>query len=608
MYLVAAIVNLAPSAVTAKTIRAHAFNPFVPVRYEPGYRSFDFVNPQAPKGGELRYATNRQVDTLKALPWDKRNPSVVPLRESANILLDSLMVQSLDGDGTYYGLVAESLEYPDDFKYVDFLIDPRARFQNGEHVTAADIEFSYRFQRESHPWYQHVFRNIADAKVIGPRRIRFEISASSKFEAEIAIYSLCEVSVLSEQYSRHHSPSFWGRDDFPMTSGPYRVEAFVPRERLVFRRDPHYWAADHPARRGYFNFDRVTVVANYFDESTRRIAFLKNELDVWTEDTVSQWTRFISSLRHGEKHEEIATPATAGFDGFILNSQRPHLRDRRVRQAIDLAFNFSPTNFILFSGALRPATSLFVETPFALTSSISEEEKALLEAFDDAVPVEAYGTPFRQSDGDSFNRKNLVKAARLLREAGLKIRDGVLVDQSNRPFELTYFYPDRSWEKWISLYTSDIRRLGIKLNARIMDKAAYMHMVVSRDWDMILTSMTFRPGPNPEELSAMFGSESVDQKLNTATVQVKNPVVDQLIEKLRKTSNLQERIVVSRALDRVVLAEHYFVPTGRVGAERVAYKSWIRHPEPLAPTGANALLTWWAESWPGGDEKLKSRQ
>ena len=566
----------------------HGLSVFGNLKYADGFRHFDYVDPDAPKGGAIKVTGLETFETV--------NPFILKGRKeilSEALLYDTLMARSFDEPDSFYGLVARSVEQPDDKSWVAFNIDPNARFHDGTPITAEDVVFTFETLRtEGHPRFRIVYRDVDRAEATDRLRVQFAFKPGTHRDLPTRLASL---PVLSKAYYAS-SPFNTTTFEPPLTSGPYRIEKLEPGRSIVYRRVEDYWAKDLPVIRGRFNFERV-IVEYYRDREIAFQAFFSQQYDYREEFTSRQW-----AIQYDEApvnkglivRETLPDETPSGVQAFILNLRRDKFKDIRVREAMDLAFDYEWTNRTLFYDLYGRTNSMFENSDLAAHSPPSPEELDLLEPFRGRIPDEVFTTPFVApvNDGTGRIRGNLRRASRLLKAAGYSVRNNVLVDPKGRPLTVEFLLFESSFKRILNPYIRNLKRLGILASIRIVDSANFKRRQDSFDFDVVIRRIAQPLTPGLEQRN-YFGSEFADVEGSFNIGGVNDPAVDALIEKVIAAKTRGELATAVRALDRVLMWNRYVVTQWFKGAHNVAY--WHKFSRPAkSPTYDTGVIdTWW---------------
>jgi len=558
--------------------------------YGPDFKYFAYVNPDAPKGGTV---------TLEAVgSYDSFNPFILKGSPAAGIglLYDTLMTSSLDEAFTKYGLIAETITVPEDRSWVEFTLRPEARWQDGEPITAEDVVFSFEtLTSVGHPFYRAYYGSVASATALDERRVRFEFSEGENRELPLIV---AEMPVLPKHY--------WEGRDFesptlepPLGSGPYRIADFESGRSVVYERIEDWWGKDLPVNVGQYNWDVLRY--EYFrDETVSLEAFKAGQYDFRQVSQAKEWAQSydIPQVRDGRIVKElIPNENPTGMQGFIFNTRRAFFQDKRVREAIGLAFDFEWTNATLFDGQYTRTESYYSNTELASSGLPEGEELEILERYRDRLPAEVFTTPFEvpTTDGSGNNRQNLRKAAQLLAEAGWVVKNGVRVNaETGEPLKFEILLVQSQFERIVLPFAQNLKKLGIEANVRTVDTAQYQNRVDEYDFDMITASLGQSLSPGNEQRD-FWSSEAADIPGSRNVIGVRDPVVDELIELIISAPTRESLIARTRALDRVLLWGYYVVPNWHIQAYRVVYWNKFGRPETPPKYALAMQSTWWID-------------
>ena len=569
----------------------HGISVFGELKYGPGFAHFDYVNPDAPKGGSIKVTGLETFETI--------NPFILKGGKDAlaePLLFDTLMARAADEPDSLYALVARSVELAPDRSCVAFDIDPRARFHDGTAVTAEDIAFTFdTLRREGHPQFRILYRDVAEARVEGPLRVKFVFAPGQHRDLPTRLAAL---PVLSKAYFakvKFNETSFTA----PLASGPYRVETLEPGRSIVYGRVADYWAKDLPVNRGRFNFDRIAV-DYYRDREIAFQAFFSRQYEFREDFTSRQWATQYGEppVRSGLIVRETLPDATpSGVQAFILNLRRAKFQDVRVREALDLAFDFEWTNKTLFYDQYRRTNSMFENSELAAHAPPSPEELALLEPLRGKVPAQAFAEPFKApvTDGSGRLRANLRRATGLLKAAGYTVRNEVLTGPDGKPFEIEFLLFEASFKRIVGPYIGNLKRLGIQADIRIVDTANFKRRQDKFDFDIVIRRIAQPLTPGIEQRN-YFGSEFADVEGSFNIGGVKDPAVDALIERVVAAGSRAELVTAVRALDRVLMWNRYVITQWYKGAHNVAYWHKFSRPKVSPKYDLGVLDTWWYDA------------
>ncbi|QHE86204.1 extracellular solute-binding protein [Hydrogenophaga sp. BPS33] len=580
---------------------AHGYALWGDLKYPPGFAHFDYVNPQAPQGGDLRLVSNQRVST-----FDKYNPFTI--RGSAPaylaaLMFDTLLTPSLDETASAYGLLAQDVNVAADGLSATFKLRPEARFHNGDPVLAADVRHSYDtlMSPQTMPAYKSLLEDVVGVDVIDERTVRFRFKRPNR-ELPLTVGT---IPVFSRQWGMENGkpkPFDQVVMDIPIGSGRYKIGPVTFGRDITYVRDPNYWARDLNVKRGTDNFDRITVKI-YKDNTARLEGFKASEYDLMQVFSAGDWARRMSGKRFdsGELVKgEFAHRLPSGFQSYVLNTRNPKLADVRVREALGLALDYEWMNRQMFYNSYQRVNGLFGNTDCETHGTPSPEELALLEPWRGKVPDTVFGpmTVPPRTDGDSSLRANLRRARTLLQEAGWVYRDGALRNAQGQPMVLEYLDSREGGVRSVGPWIQSLEKLGIRLNFRSVDYALYQQRVDRFEYEII--SIAFAGTNNPgQEYADMFGSKAADTPSSGNFAGVKSPAVDSLIRRMTSAKNKAELLPACHALERVIAHSHYLIPQWTVNVHRMAYNAArLDKPAQMPPyTQAEtwAISTWWAK-------------
>ena len=577
---------------------AHGYALWGDLKYPPGFDHFDYVNPQAPKGGELRLVSNLRTST-----FDKYNPFTLkgsaPAYLSA-LLFDSLLTGAMDETGSGYGLLAEDVVVAPDGLSATFRLRPEARFHNGDPVLAADVKHSFDtlIGPFTAPGYKTLLEDVAGVDVLDERTVRFRFKKPNR-ELPLTVGGL---PIFSRAWGQG-KPFDQVVMDMPIGSGPYKIGPVRFGKDITYVRDPGYWARDLNVKRGSNNFDRITVKI-YKDNTARLEALKAGEFDLMRFFSAGDWARRVTGKKFdsGELVKgEFQHKLPSGFQSYVLNLRRDKFQDPRVREALGLAMDYEWMNRQMFYGAYQRVNGLFGNTACAATGTPSPEELALMEPLRKHIPAAAFGpmtTPPR-TDGDQTLRDNLRRAQALFKEAGWEVRDGALRNAKGEPFVFEYLESGEGRMATTAPWIRNLQKLGVQMNFRAVDFALYQQRMDKFDFDMI--SLAYQGTHNPgQEFADMFGSKAAGVEGSGNYPGLQNPAVDALITRMTSASTKEELLPACRALERVIAHSHVLIPQWTAGTHRMAYSAKrLAKPEggmpPYAQGEGWVMDTWWSK-------------
>ncbi|MDD1013442.1 extracellular solute-binding protein [Pseudomonas rubra] len=592
--------SLALSFPAGATIsESHGYAQFGTLKYPAKFTHFDWVNPQAPKGGTLRAMAFGTFDTLNPYTFKGSSPVTTPnfLQYGVSELNETLMVgtgqydPSGDEPTSSYGLIAGSVEYSDDRSWVVFNLRPEARFHDGKPITASDVAFSYRtLLKEGHPIYRTNLQEVKRVDILNPRRIRFVFKRAGN---PLLILRLGEMPVLPAHY--------WKGRDFkattfepPLGSGPYRITQVQPGRRLVFERVNNYWGKDLAVNRGKYNVDRVEYEF-YRDSAVAFEAFKAGEFDIYIEHQAKNWANGYNfpAVRRGEVIKaQIPHKIPTQTQGLFMNSRRAAFSDPRVRQALGLMLDFEWTNRTLFSSAYQRANSYYPNSEFAASGLPLGKEWLLLAPYRKQLPAALFSEPYKVShtEGRGINRETLRQALDLLGQAGWKLNGQRLLNSAGHPLKLELLLVNPNLERILQPYVENLASIGIDARLRTVDRAQYKQRLDQFDFDMILMTLNQTLSPGLEQW-LYFHSSQAATKGSKNYAGVKDPIVDHLLDTLLAAQSREDQVAAARALDRVLLWQYYMIPNWYLDNHRLAYRN--RFAFVATPPYTLGLNSWW---------------
>lgn len=567
----------------------HGLSMFGDLKYGPDFKQFDYVNPNAPKGGQVKLAAIGSFDSL--------NPYILKGIPAANLGLtaDTLLRSSDDEAFAEYGLIAKSVEIAPDHASVTFILRPEARWHDGTPITVADVIFSFEtLKTKGHPTFRAYYADVVAAEKTGEHKVRFRFRNGDNRELPLI---LGQMAILSKAY--------YTKVDFekttltpPLANGPYRVESVDPGRAITYARVADYWAKDLPVNRGKFNIDRVRY--DYYRDTVVAVeAFKAGEYDLRQENVSKNWATAYAfpALKSGRvKKVEIPHEIPTGMQCFAFNTRREIFKDPRVRQALSHVFDFEWTNRSLFYGSYTRTRSFFSNSELASRGLPSPAELKILEPYRGRIPKEVFTRTYAppKTDGSGNIRENLRTAFGLLEAAGWVVRDKVLVHgETGAPFTFEIMLVDPSFERVVLPYVRNLKRLGIDARVRTVDPSQYQNRLNAFDFDMVVVGFGQSLSPGNEQRN-FWSSAAANTPGSRNLLGIQDPVVDDLIALLINAPDRPSLIARTRALDRVLLWGHYVVPHWYVQHFRVLY--WDRFGRPAkTPKYALGFNDWWID-------------
>jgi microcin C transport system substrate-binding protein len=578
---------------------AHGVSIHGDLKYPAGFKHFAYVNPGAPRGGEVRLAAIGTFDTLN--PFTLKGVAAAGMGE----VFQTLMAGSADEPSSEYGLVAEAVEVPADRSWVAFTLRSAARFHDGRPLTADDVVWTFEtLKAKGHPFFRSYYGQVARAEKIGERKVKFTFARGENRELPLIVG---QMPVLSKAY--------WATRDFekttlesPVGSGAYRVESVEPGRSITYRRVRDYWAAALPVNVGRDNFD--TIRFDYYRDTTVALeAFKAGQYDFRQENAAKNWATAYSGPAVSQgliRKEQIPNEVPTGMQAYVFNERRPIFRDPRVRHALAGAFDFEWANAHLFYGAYTRTTSYFSNSELASRGLPGPEELRILEPFRGRVPAEVFGKAYEPpaTDGSGNIRDNLRRALALLQTAGWTVRGQKLVNARGEPMEFEILGNDPAFERVHLPFAKNLERLGVTARVRTVDTAQYQNRLDTFDFDVTVAVWGQSLSPGNEQRD-MWHSSVANTPGSRNLAGIKDPVVDALVDLLIAAPDRPALVARTRALDRVLLWGHHVIPHWHIQAWRVAY--WDKFSRPAtAPKYSLGFDTWWVD--PQKDAELARRK
>jgi len=579
-------------AMSGPALAAHGISIDGKVKYHPGFARFAYVSERAVKGGRLVLHDQGSFDKLN--PFTMKGSAPAGIDE---LVFETLAVPSLDEPFAAYGLIAEDIALAKDGLSVTFTLRQEARFSDGTPITPEDVRFSLETLKSeaASPSYQMYFQDISSADILDSRRIRFNFARRNRELHLIA----SQLPIFSKKFYTTHP---FAADDLtePLGSGPYLIKEVTPGKSITYGLNQQYWAKDLNVRRGMFNFERITF--KYFKDQIVAIeAFKAGEFDFLPVSIAKQWARNMNGPRFksGELVKEtLPHQNNAGMQGFVFNLRRPIFKDRQVRKALSLAFDFEWTNAALFFKQYTRCASFFSNSALAAKGLPAGLELAYLDPFRSQLPPELFTTPptpFTTKPPAGL-RANLLEAKKILAQAGWRMQNGVLVSNAGQPLEFEILLVGAGFERVMEPYINNLKRLGVNARSRVIDPALYIRRLNNHDFDMTVNVFGQSQSPGNEQRN-YWHSKAADRKGSRNLAGIADPVVDSLVERIIYAKTQEELSAACKALDRVLWYGYYVVPNWYLAGHRVAYRDIFAKPEtlPLYYSPFQVLMTWWLD-------------
>jgi microcin C transport system substrate-binding protein len=609
------------AAPTAEAKRYHALSLVGDPKYGPDYTHFEWVNPDAPKGGVLRGFAEGSFDSLNPFTV-KGDPAA-----SLGLIYDSLMASSPDEPSTEYGLIAEWVSYPDDYSSVTFGLRPEARWHDGKSITPEDVIFSLEAQKKAHPRNAFYYKNVVKAEKTGEHEVTFTFDSKGNRELPQIVGQLI---VLPKHFWEGKGPDGTQRDitkttmEIPLGSGAYRIKGFDAGRSITYERVADYWAKDLPVTKGQWNFDEFRLTY-FLDRTPAFEEFKSGKLDYWVESMASQWATgygFPAIKKGWVRKEAIPVERVAPMQAFVFNLRRKQFQDPRVRKAFNLAFNFEEANKKLFYDLYVRVGSYFDNSELAARGLPQGRELEILNEVRNEVPPEVFTTEWKNPVNrtpDDF-RAHMREASQLLAQAGWTLdqvpvedeecgffcglmrtvglssakTENVLRNAQGEVLKAEFLLDSPTFERIVLPYIQDLQRLGIKASVRVVDSAQYKRREDGFDYDIIVDNFAQSNSPGNEQRD-FWGSAAAERNGSRNTAGIKNPAVDKLIDRIVFAKDRDDLVAATHALDRVLLWNHYVVPQWHYPYERLATWDIFGRPEKLPSQTAALVQVWWMD-------------
>lgn len=567
-------------------------------KYTAAFPHLDYADPKAPKGGTLKLNAVGSFDSLNPFIV-KGSPAAGLAYLGQSFIYDSLMEQSYDEPFSMYGLLAESVERPADNTWVAFNLRAAAKWADGKPVTANDVVWTFNKMMDvGSPFFKAYYADVKDVKATSDRRVIFTFANGNNAELPLI---LSQLAILPQH--------FWedGKHNIaetslaaPLGAGPYKIGAVTPGRSIEYVRDPNYWGRDLPINKGRFNFDKI-VYDYYKDDNVALEAFFAGEYDFRNENTAKLWATAYNAPAVKDGHivkEIIPHTRPQGMQGFMFNIRRPVFTDAKVREALAYAFDFEWSNKQFAYGEYKRTDSYFENSELAATDGApAGRVLQILEFYRGKIPEGVFTTRYAppKTDGTGNNRMNLKKAAELLDTAGYKLgTDGVRVNAAGQKLTFEIVDANPMFERWVLPFIANLKKIGVSANFRVLDPAQYQNRMNDFDFDMTIGSIGQSDSPGNEQRD-FWSSAKADMNGSRNYIGVKDPVVDDLVEKIITATSREELVALCQALDRVLLAGHYIIPQWHIDHWRVAYWKKLGRPEHLSGLTPAVTDTWWVK-------------
>lgn len=562
------------------------------IKYPENFTHFDYVNPDAPKGGTLKLSSIGTFDNV--------NPYIIKgaAADGVDALTNpTLMVQSYDEPFTMYGYVATDAKVAADKSSVTFTLNQSAKWDDGEALTAGDIVWTFNtLTKDGAPFYRAYYADVKDVTADAADKVTFHLSGNNNRELPLII---AQMPILPEHY--------WTGKKFaettltpPVAAGPYKITNIIAGRSIEFTRNPDWWGKDLPVNKGRYNFDKI-VYTYYRDQNVALEAFFAGEFDLQQENVAKLWQSAYNAppVQDGRIIKaEIENDRPAGLQGFLYNVRRPVFADPQVRKALAYAFDFEWENKQFAYGSYTRTRSFFENSDLAATGTPSAEELKRLEPFKDQLPAEVFTTEYNppKTDGSGNIRANLKRASDILDAAGYKLgKDGIRVHEKNGTrLEFEFVDANPAFERWVLPFVQNLKKIGVAATFRVIDDAQYQNRMQNFDFDMTIGVIPQSNSPGNEQRE-FWSSDKADINGSRNYIGVKNPVVDTLVDQIISADTREELVTACRALDRVLQWNFYTIPNWYYNKWRIAWWAKLDHPENLSGLTPAILDTWWTK-------------
>jgi microcin C transport system substrate-binding protein len=588
VYILAVVLCLAPMHAEAEIYYGLAMNGTA--KYSSGFSHFDYVNPEAPKGGTLHQAATGTFDSLNPYAL-KGTPA-----QGLGYVYDHLMARSQDEPFTMYPMIAEKVDVPDDRSSITFFLNPKAKFQDGTPITADDVIFSFTTLRDQgRANMRNVYKLVKIAEKLDGLTVKFSLGSGFNRET-VMILSLMPILPKAWWQGKVFDASTL---TIPVGSGPYKIASVDAPHRITYERDKNYWATDLPANKGLYNFDRI-IFDYYRDDTVALEAFKSGQLNFRREFNAAKWSNAynIPAIATGDIVKEVIPHhRTERINALVFNTRRAQFEDSRVREAIGLALDFKWLNDNLFYGLYKQVNSFFPNSYLAATGTPDTAELKILEPFRSSIPPEVFGPVWQlpASGSAEATRDNLRKADELLKEAGWVVKDGARIDpKTGKALSFELLLGEQQDAKLALALTRNLKRLGIDVNVRVLDISNFQRRLNSYDFDMMLSFWNQSLSPGTEQL-LYWGCEAAKQQYRMNYAGICTPAIDAISGAIANAKDRDDLVAHAHALDRLLLWGHYIIPLYYPGVDFVAHNKALQRPETV-PLYGMVMESWWENS------------
>ena len=583
------IVLLISINISANTNVSHAIAMHGEPKYEEDFFSVDYVSNASLKGGNIVRSAIGTYDTFN--PFTLKGTSAAGI----GLIYESLTIGSSDEAFTEYGLLAETIEWPQDRSWVAFTLRDEAIWHDGKKISSDDVVWTFNMLMEKgHPFYKYYYSDVSEVVKVTENKVKFIFSTNTNKELPLIVGQL---PVLPKHYWKDKNFEETTLD-IPIGSGPYKIKSFDAGRSITYELNRDYWGLENNVVPIKVGKDNINIIRYdyYKDRGVEREAFKSGEIDFFSENTSKEWATGynISAVDDGLiKKELISHENPQGMQAFAFNTRKDIFKDKRVRKALSYAFDFEWTNKNLFYGAYNRTDSFFENSELASAGLPSKEELTYLNPYIDVLPNEVFNSTYKNpiTDGSGFIRSQLQDATKLLKDAGWVLKNGILENTQGKTFEFEILLVSPAFERIVLPFIDNLEKLGIKASLRTIDSSQYQKRIESFDFDMVVFTFSQSLSPGNEQRN-FWGSDAADTNGSRNVIGIKNDVIDSLIDKLINAKDREDLITITRALDRVLLWNYYVIPQWHISAYRVLYWDMFDQPK-QKPKYSLGFDTWW---------------
>lgn len=568
------------------------------LKYPKDFKHLDYANPDAPKGGVLKLADIGSFDSLNPFII-KGSPAAGLAYLGQSFAYDSLMEQANDEPFSMYGLLAQTIERAPDNSWVAFNLRPEAKWADGVPVSGDDVVWTFNtLMEKGAPFFKAYYGDVKKVEATSAKRVKFSFSHNDNAELPLI---LAQLAILPKHYWTQAGHDI-GNTTLtpPLGNGPYKIGEVIPGRSIEYIRNPDYWGKDLPINKGRFNFDKIKY--DYYKDSNVALeALFAGQYDYRLENTAKLWHTAYDApaIKDGRIiKEEVKHERPAGMQGFIYNMRRPVFADKEVRKALAYAFDFEWSNKQFAYSSYKRTDSYFENSDLAAPDGApTGDELKILEQYRGKIPDEVFTTRYEppKNDGSGNMRENLRIATKILDDAGWKVgKDGIRANAQGVRLKFEIIDSNPMFERWVLPFIANMKKIGVEANFRVLDSAQYQNRMNEFDFDMTPLPIAQSNSPGNEQRD-FWGSEKADIKGSRNYIGIKDPVIDDLVEKIIRAKSRAELVALTHALDRVLLSGYYVIPHWHSDTFNLAYAKKLAHPQKLSPLSPSVTDTWWAK-------------